>query len=157
MSSENDDLIVAAIDAAEEICEPLDGLVKKVAADPSSPFVPEALERLAALKQEDRAAFEALRAQLKNAGCRVTALDQAIAEQDGEVVRRKPTQADILIELVEAAELFHAPDDTGYADLDINGHRETWPVRAKGFRRWLTRRFFETTQAHRVPRLCNRR
>jgi hypothetical protein len=121
-------------------------LVKKVAADPSSPFVPEALERLAALKREDRAAFEALRAQLKNAGCRVTALDQAIAEQDGEVARRKSTQADILIELAEAAELFHAPDDTGYADLDINGHRETWPVRTKGFRRWLARRFFEATQ-----------
>ena len=25
-------------------------------------------------------------------------------------------------------------------DLDINGHRETWPIRAKGFRRWLARR-----------------
>lgn len=31
-----------------------------------------------------------------------------------------------------------------YADLDINGHRETWPIRGKGFRRWLARRFFET-------------
>ena len=29
---------------------------------------------------KDRAAFEALRAQLKKAGCRVTALDEAIAE-----------------------------------------------------------------------------
>jgi hypothetical protein len=42
--------------------------------------------------------------------------------------------------------LFHAPDGTGFADLDINGHRETWPIRAKGFRRWLARRFFEATQ-----------
>ena len=42
--------------------------------------------------------------------------------------------------------MFHAPDGTGFADLDINGHRETWPIRAKGFRRWLARRFFEATQ-----------
>ena len=26
-----------------------------------------------------------------------------------------------------------------------NGHRETWPIRAKGFKRWLARRFFEET------------
>ena len=59
---------------------------------------------------------------------------------------RGPTQADILIDLAQSAELFHAPDGTGFADLDINGHRETWPIRAKGFRRWLARRFFEATQ-----------
>jgi hypothetical protein len=100
------------------------------------------LERLAAMKKDDRAAFEALRAQLKSAGCRVTALDEAIAEESGDVGGRGPTQADILIDLAQSAELFHAPDGTGFADLDINGHRETWPIRAKGFRRWLV---FEAT------------
>jgi hypothetical protein len=30
--------------------------------------------------------------------------------------------------------------------LDISGHRETWPIRAKGFRRWLARRFYEATR-----------
>lgn len=30
-------------------------------------------------------------------------------------------------------------------DLDINVHRETWPIRVKGFRRWLAQRFFEQT------------
>jgi len=101
---------------------------------------------LATLKKEDRAAFEALRAQLKKAGCRVTALDQVLAEKNGETGRRGPTQADILIELAQSAELFHTPDGTAFADLDVNGHRETWPIRTKGFRRWLTRRFFEETQ-----------
>ena len=101
---------------------------------------------LAALKKDDRAAFEALRAQLKSAGCRVTALDEAIAEESGDIGGRGPTQADILIDLAQSAELFHAPDGTGFADLDINGHRETWPIRSKGFRRWLARRFFEATQ-----------
>ena len=139
-------LIAATIDEAEEIHDPMDGLVEKTATDPGAPFAPDTLERLAALKKEDRAAFEALRAQLKKTGCRVTALDEAIAEENGDTGRRGPTQADILIELAQSAELFHAPDRTGFADLDINGHRETWPIRAKGFRRWLARRFFETTQ-----------
>jgi hypothetical protein len=87
-----------------------------------------------------------LRGRLKKAGCRVTALDEAIAEESGDANGRRPTQADILIELATTAELFHAPDGTGFADLDINGHRETWPIRAKGFRRWLARRFFGATQ-----------
>jgi DNA polymerase IV len=42
--------------------------------------------------------------------------------------------------------LLTKPDGTGFADLDINSHRETWPIRAKGFRRWLARGFFEATQ-----------
>ena len=145
-SIESVNLVAAVIAAAEDLCDPLEGLVEKTATDPGAPFAPDALVRLAALKKDDRAAFEALRAQLKTAGCRVTALDEAIAEENGDTTRRGPTQADILIELAQSAELFHAPDGTGFADLDINGHRETWPIRAKGFRRWLARRFFEATQ-----------
>ena len=136
-------LIAAAIDAAEDIRDPLEGLVEKTATDPGAPFAPDTLVRLAALKKDDRAAFEALRAQLKKAGCRVTPLDDAIAKEVG---GRGPTQADILIDLAQSAGRFHTPDGTGFADLDINGHRETWPIRAKGFRRWLARRFFEATQ-----------
>lgn len=141
----NHDPICAAIDAAEEVHDPLEGLVERIAADPGAAFASEVLERLAALRRDDRAAFEVLRAQLKKAGCRVTALEDAIAEESGEAGGRGPTQADILIDLAQSAELFHAPDGTGFADLDINGHRETWPIRARGFRRWLARRFFEAT------------
>jgi len=150
MSTDNpavsENSIAAAIEAAEEICDPLEGLVEKTTVDPGAPFAPDALERLVTLQKEDRAAFEALRAQLRKAGCRVTALDQALAKENGDLSRRGPTQADILIELAQSVELFHAPDRTGFADLDVNGHRETWPIRAKGFRRWLARRFFEETQ-----------
>jgi len=142
---EPDNLIEAAIDAGEEIRDPLDGLVEKTATDPGAPFAPDALKRLAALKKADRAAFEALRAHLKNAGCRVAELDEAIAEENGDMGGRNPTKADILIAFAQTAELFHTPDGTGFADLDINGHRETWPIRAKGFRYWLTRQFFEAT------------
>jgi hypothetical protein len=138
-------LIAEAIEAAEEIRDPLDDLVARSADDPGVAFTPEVLKRIAALKKDDRAAFEGLRAQLKGAGCRVTALDEAIAEQDGETGGRGPKQADILIDLTQAADLFHSPDGIGFADLDINGHRETWPIRSKGFRRWLARRYFEAT------------
>jgi hypothetical protein len=144
--NESENLIAAAIDAAEEVRDPLEGLVEKTATDPGAAFVPEVLVWLAALKKENRAAFEALRSQLKKAGCRVTALDEAIAEEKGKMGGRGPTQADMLIGLAQTAELFHTPDGTSFADLEINGHRETWPIRAKGFRRWLARRFFEATQ-----------
>src|SRR4051812_35004559 len=140
-----EDLIAAAIDVAEEICDPLEDLVERTAIDPGAAFGPEVLQRLGALKKEDRAAFEALRSNLKKAGCRVTALDEAISEENGDASGRGPTQADALIGLAQAAELFYTPDGTGFADLGINGHRETWPIRSKGFKRWLSRRYFEET------------
>jgi hypothetical protein len=139
-------LILDVIESSEAIRDPLAGLAEHTAGDPGAPFKPEALEALAALKQDNRAAFEALRSQLKRAGCRVTALDDAIAEENGVAGGRRPTHADTLIDIAQAAELFHTPDGTGFADLDINGHRETWPIRTKGFRRWLARRFFEVTE-----------
>ena len=116
------------------------------------------LERLAALKKEDRPAFESLRSKLKKAGCRVTALDEAIAEESGDTGGRGPTQADILIDLAKAAELFHTPDGTGFADLDINGHRETWPIRGKGFQALVGAPLSSRRRrARRIRRRCNRR
>jgi 5S rRNA maturation endonuclease (ribonuclease M5) len=52
-------------------------------------------------------------------------------------------QADVLIEIALSADLFHAPDASGYADVAINGHRETWPIRRNGFRQWLARAYYE--------------
>ena len=43
--------------------------------------MPEALEALEALRQDNPAAFEALRSALKKAGRRVTVLDDALAER----------------------------------------------------------------------------
>ena len=141
-----EETIAEAIDGAEEIRDPLEDLVEKTKLDSSAPFMPEVLERLAALKQDDRAAFEKLRAQLKKAGCRVTALDKALAEASGDGGGgRGPSQADILINIAQAAELFHTPDRVGFADLNIDGHRETWPIRSKGFKHWLAYLYFEQT------------
>ena len=60
-------------------------------------FAPEVLERLAMLKSRDRAAFETLRAQLKQAGCRVTELDKVLTDESGDQEGCAPKQADILI------------------------------------------------------------
>lgn len=138
-------LICAAVDSAEELRDPLDDLLARTEADPGAPFAPAVREALVALRRDDRARFEGLRAQLKRAGCRITALDDALAEQAGNERSRGPKQSDLLIDLAQEAELFHSPDATAFADLIVNGHRETWPVRTKGFRRWLARRFFEAT------------
>jgi hypothetical protein len=140
---DREEAVAAAIDGAEEIGDPLDGLVERTVGDPGAPFAPEALEQLAILRTKDRAAFETLRAQLKGAGCRVTELDKLLADENDDGEGSAPKQADVLIALAADADLFHTADGTGYADLEISGHRETWPIRNKGFRRWLARRCFE--------------
>src|SRR6516164_8288941 len=45
----------------------------------------------------------------------------------------------------EAGGFFHTPDSVAYVDVEIDGWRETWPVRSRGFRRWLVRVYYETT------------
>ena len=42
-------------------------------------------------------------------------------------------------------ELFHTATGTAYADLQIDGHRETWPIHSKRFRSWLRRRYYQAT------------
>jgi hypothetical protein len=51
-------------------------------------------------------------------------------------------QADALIELASEAILFHTPAGDAYADVTVNGHRETYRVRSKKFKLWLGRRFY---------------
>jgi hypothetical protein len=62
-------------------------------------------------------------------------------------VELKKKQADVLIELASSVELFHDRDDVGYARFDVNDHKENWPIRSKGFKRWLARGFYESTQS----------
>jgi len=136
--------ILSAIDAAEVVPNPLAELVDRAKADPGAPFEPCMLTELAALKKQDRPRFEKMRAELKRAGVRVATLDDSLAENsDGGGAHK--TQADILIELANQAVLFHTPDGGAFADVSINSHRETWPVRAKGFKGWLCKTFYEDT------------
>lgn len=130
----------AAINQAEEVPDFLSALLAEVAEDPGAVFRSDVLEELKALKREDRAAFEKVRGRLKRAGCRVTALDEALGEAHG-----GGGDADILVNLAGAAQLFRAPDGTAFADRPIGEHRETWAVQSKRFRHWLTARFYRQT------------
>jgi hypothetical protein len=52
--------------------------------------------------------------------------------------KKKEKQADILIRHAkQGASLFHSGDGETWADIRIDGRRETWAIRSKGFRRWL--------------------
>jgi hypothetical protein len=53
----------------------------------------------------------------------------------------------MLTNLAVSAELFHTADGTAFADLMIDGHRETWPVRSIRLRSWLRRKYYEATGA----------
>jgi hypothetical protein len=51
----------------------------------------------------------------------------------------------MLVDMALYEELFHTAAGTAFADLLINGHRETWPIRSKRFRGWLRRRYYQAT------------
>jgi hypothetical protein len=55
------------------------------------------------------------------------------------------SSTDVLLNVATAARLFHASDGTGFADLIIDGHRETWPLRSKRFQAWLRQQYYERT------------
>jgi hypothetical protein len=49
----------------------------------------------------------------------------------------------MLTEIGACGELFHTATGTAYADLLVDGHRETWPIRSKRLRSWLRRRYYQ--------------
>jgi hypothetical protein len=51
----------------------------------------------------------------------------------------------MLINTPVSGELFHTATGTAFADLLINGQRQTWPIRSKRFRAWLRRRYYQET------------
>jgi len=53
------------------------------------------------------------------------------------------SQAQMLIKLSEAAELF-SDGDTGYATIPVDEHHENHPIHSKTFRDWLAMRFLES-------------
>src|SRR5258706_13628444 len=50
-----------------------------------------------------------------------------------------------LLNMSASGELFHTATGTAFADLLINGHRQTWPIRSNRFRGWLRRRYYQET------------
>jgi hypothetical protein len=75
----------------------------------------------------------------------IVSLEEALKakKEKGADDKEKRSQANTLIDLAKEAELFHDKDGNCYADIHTNGHRETWAVRSKGFRRWLSRQYYQ--------------
>jgi hypothetical protein len=66
----------------------------------------------------------------------------------GEAEKRggRLNQADKLVNLTADMELFHGPggcESKGYVTLEVNGHRETWPVASNGFRHVLCKLYHD--------------
>ena len=74
--------------------------------------------------------------------------DGADATDAAAATKRSETQADILIGLATSAALFHtpAPDRDGYAEIVIDGRRETYRVHSKPFRDWLRFQYYKKTK-----------
>jgi Bifunctional DNA primase/polymerase, N-terminal len=65
------------------------------------------------------------------------------AGTDADAEERKPTQAELLVRCANGVDLFHTPAGDSYATVPVGDHHETHLVKAKGFRRWLVRAYFE--------------
>ena len=65
--------------------------------------------------------------------------------------RRKESMAELLVRLAgeDGAEMFHDPDGGPFASVLIGGHRETWSLRTKAMRSWLSRLLY--VREKRVP------
>jgi hypothetical protein len=74
-------------------------------------------------------------------------LEKAERQEKADQKQQERKQADILIDIAKAASLFHAPDSTCYADIVVGQSRQTWPVRSKNFKRWLSRDYFSRTNS----------
>ena len=149
MSEERDDATEATF-TEEEFIHPLDGLIERTKTDPTAPF--EAAEGIAELKQTDPIAYQKLRAQLMRVGFRnVTALEDMLKK----IIRPKQhegggdedSQVSVLMAALKDVDLYHSADDTAYADVMIEGHRETYPVKSRQFQNYLRRQYFLITKS----------
>lgn len=76
----------------------------------------------------------------------VSALFDGAKSPDSETTKKK-SQSSILIELIEEAELFHTSEGETFATIPIKDHLETWSLKSKGFRDWLSKRYYESERA----------
>ena len=77
-------------------------------------------------------------AEVEHETCGAAAPDPVAASEEN----AKPSQATRLVAIGKTAELFANRDGDAYARVDHDGHAETWPIRSRGFKRWLARRCY---------------
>jgi len=146
--SEKDEVIIAnMIECAEEIKGPLDGIMELAESNPNGVFTSEILKELRTLRENDPTEFDVVLAQLGRIGVDVRELDRATLQSGRRGRPRQPAQEPIVYDLLSFAELFRSPDGTPFADIVVNGHRETWRIDRDGFKAWVQKRFYEETSS----------
>jgi hypothetical protein len=76
-----------------------------------------------------------------------TAFNRGTDEETGRAVReflsvRGPSRPILLLRYAQEAEYFHDPDEETYATVPQDLRKETWPLRSRGFKRWLRYTFY---------------
>ena len=98
-------------------------------------------EYLTQVPKDQAKAF--LESKKNDTGLKTGTINELLKATTVEPNEKKPTQAEILIKLADTAEFFRDKDDVAYATIPISGHRETWPLRSKNFRKWLGHKFYQ--------------
>lgn len=73
----------------------------------------------------------------------VSALFDGAKSSESEITKKK-SQSSVLVTLIEDAKLFHTSDGETFATIPIKNHLETWALRSRGFRDWLSKRYYES-------------
>jgi hypothetical protein len=72
------------------------------------------------------------------------AIVDALNKRDVRRARTGGSQAELLVRVAIEADLFRGHDgETGYATVEASGHRETLPIRSRGFKHWLAGEFYK--------------
>lgn len=122
--------------------DPLADLLAQVELDPGAAFEQEVIDALIALRENNRRAYEKLRAELKKRKVRVSELEKLMYAETHEG-SSDPSQADILVDLAGGLVLFHTDSKVAYCDAKIGEHRETYPVRGRQLKQYLTKLYHE--------------
>lgn len=135
----------AMIAAASNVVDPIEHLLECVKLETTACFEDEHLEELRTMRAEYPARYQKVRLKLQALKVNVRELDK-LTDCDVRTSSRSSTQG-ALLGIASQAELFKTPAGEAFADVQVNGHRETLAVDSTGFRNWLLRGYFDLTES----------
>ena len=113
--------------------------------DVGAPFEPDVIEALSTVKKNDPAQYLRYRKALKKANREITLgmLDSLVKQSTGDISNDAESTADLLTSITtENAELFTDENKEPFASFEQDGHKEVWPINSKGFREWLSYKYY---------------
>src|SRR5262245_7561992 len=99
------------------------------------PSVRPAPGRCRMTSEETRQAIDEARRRAESNG-------QADKPKADEKQRESASTRVVKLALAAGVELFHDEEQAAYADIEIDGVRQTWPVSSRPFKDWLTRLYY---------------